>query len=199
MPKDDAKPWDEADIRLAIYHTCGKQLALAPMHGRDAIICPHCHQPVVPFESGRPDLLVMNRFGYQAVIEVKIIRQHQGEISFAFANHKENQIKWLNWWTTVTEEETVFKYQPLGFLAIGTSVDKDIWVMEWKAWNEQIVGPATQLGRKSVSIATLSSKMEPYKMLKVKDGYAFQAEHPIWGLLSDISMFYKINGEKKGA
>ena len=31
MTDKDTKPWDEADIRLAIYHTCGKQLALAPV------------------------------------------------------------------------------------------------------------------------------------------------------------------------
>ena len=197
MSEKENKPWDESNVRMAVYHACGKQLGLSPLHGRDAIICPHCRQPVVPFESGRPDLLVMNRYGYQAVIEVKIIRQHLNEISFAFANHKENQIKWLNWWTTVTEEETMFHYQPLGFLAIGTSVDRDIWVIEWKAWNELIVGPATTLGRKSVSITTLDAKMDAYKMLKVKGGYAFKAEHPMWGLLSDISLFYKVNGEKK--
>jgi hypothetical protein len=177
---------DEAAIRLVIYHTCQNQLNLAPVHGRDAMICPHCHQKVLPFDSGRPDLLVMNRFGFQTVVEVKCIHEERGEKSFAFADHKENQIKWMNWWTTVTDEEKLWHYQPIGFLAIGTSVGQQIWVMEWQVWNNDIVKPATEAGKKSVGITTLTERMKPYELIKEKKDWYFQAGHPIWTVLPNV-------------
>ena len=184
-----AKPVNEASIRLAIYHALQDQFNLAPVHGRDAVICPRCKHKVLPFDQGRPDLIVMHRFGYQTVIEVKSIREQHGHRSFSFAEHKENQMKWMNWWTTVEPEEEMWHYQPIGFLAIGTTLPETqhIWVIEWKDWLSQILEPATALGKKSVSIATLTEKFEHYELKKDGKKWRFGLGHPIWTLLPNVT------------
>jgi len=184
-----AKPVNEASIRMDIYHALRDQFNLSPVHGRDAMICPHCHKQVLPFDQGRPDLIVMHRFGFQTVIEVKAIHEERGEKSFAFTDHKENQVKWMDWWTTVTPEEEMWHYQPIGFFAIGTTLPETqhIWVIDWQAWKNDIVIPATALGKKSVSITTLIEKMLPYELEKQGKKWAFKYGHPIWTILPNVT------------
>ena len=141
-----------------------------PLHSRDAIICPNCHRPVVSFEQGRPDLLVLSPTWRTAVIEVKAVNLEHAK-SFAFADIKPEQRRWLDAWKEAGG---------YGFIAIGTvgTTKRQIWIIDWLDWLglETLAG---QAGKKSVSIDRLTADYSVYELERITGGWRFATIHSL--------------------
>lgn len=162
----------ENDIRHDLYKTLQKY-GLWPIHGRDAIICQTCHRPVVSFEQGRPDLIVLNKTGPSIVIEVKAVNLERDK-SLAFSHITPEQDRWLQAWTNE-------KPWGIGFLAVGTiEAKRRLWVIPYMDWKVDVFEAATLAGKKSVSMETLERIMPQYMLKKVTGGWEFPDDHPMW-------------------
>jgi hypothetical protein len=180
---------NEAAIRLDVYHALQNQFHLWPVHGRDGIICPNCHHKILPDSPGRPDVLGLNRYGPTIVYETKDINDAKGEKSLPFAQISEEQMRWLDGWVTITEEEKMWHFQPLAYLAIGTTLPhhRQLWVIDWQIFRAEIMAPAAELGKKSVGIPRLQEYFKPYELKKVTGGWEFPMGHSIWQCLPNVT------------
>jgi hypothetical protein len=157
----------ESDVRHDIYKML-QTYKYWPIHGRDAMICQYCFKPIVNFEQGRPDLLVLSPTGRCAVIEVKAVNLNTSK-SLPLAHIAPNQHEWLDNW---------LKAAGFGYLAVGTvgTMKRQIWIIDWMTWLglERRVADA---GKKSVSIERLTSDYAPYELPKITGGWELPKGH----------------------
>ena len=160
---------NEGDVRHDIYKMLQTYLYW-PIHGKDATICPRCHIPIVDYEQGRPDLIVLSPTGRTSVIEVKAVNMNTGH-TLLMSKISDPQRKWLGNWKAAGG---------FGYLAVGTvgTMKREIWVVDWPGWL-MLEERAIQAGKKSISIERLQSDMKQYALEKITGGWKLPVAHTL--------------------
>lgn len=187
---------NEADVRREVYHSL-QGYGYWPLHGRDAIICPHCGWKVTPAVAGRPDLLILDPVSCTKVMEVKVVDISKS-LSFAFSQLEPDQRRWIEAW---------YQHEGLAYLTIGTINEspRRIWVIPWVVWRSVESIEQEQEGHtcmpvdlslykkipdKTMVVSLESEAFRPFKLVRVLgkkiEGEKFSGPH--WEFPEDHSL-----------